>query len=74
MAIFHERMTKMGMHKGRGDGKAGKGGHALFGKSGGGAAGVTTKMFSTPMTAKMAPPKLASAAGGKSKQTARKGY
>jgi hypothetical protein len=74
MSTHWEGFTKMAMHKGRADGKAGKGGHALFGKSGGGAAGVTTKMFSTPMTAKMAPPKLASAAGGKSKQTARKGY
>ena len=67
-------MDKMGMNKGRSDSKASKGGHALFGKSGGGSGGVHTKMFSTPMTPKMAPPKLASAAGGKSKQTARKGY
>jgi len=71
MAIHHEGMWRNGMNKGRSDSKASKGGHALFGKSGGGSGGVHTKMFSSPMTPKMAPPKLASAAGGKSK---RKGY
>lgn len=62
------------MNKGRSDSKASKGGHALFGKSGGGSGGVHTKMFSTPMTPKMAPPKLASAASGKSKQARKGGY
>jgi len=75
MAIFHYGMKKVGMNKGRSDSKASKGGHAMFGKSGGGQGGVHTKLMSSPMTPKMGPPKMTSAASGKTTRMAgKKGY
>ena len=65
MAHFHEGMVKDGMAKGRSDHKAAKGGHHTFGKSGGGHGGLHTKLISSPMSPKMAPPKTAKMAGGK---------
>ena len=74
MAIFHEGMHKMGMHKGRGDKKAAKGGHKLFGKSGGGEEGVHTSLIASPMNTKFVP-KIASAAKGMThNQGGKKGY
>ena len=53
MAHFHEGMTKMGMNKGRGDKKGSKGGHAIFGKSGGGNGGLHSKLISSVQSPKM---------------------
>lgn len=50
---------------GRGDAKAGKGGHKTFGKSGGGNGSISSKLIASPMSPKMAPPKTTSFAGKK---------
>lgn len=74
MAHFHEGMTQMGMHKGRADKKASKGGDKMFGKSNGGSEGVHTNLIASPMNTKFVP-KIASAAKGMThNQGGKKGY
>ena len=74
MAIFHEGMLKLGMHKGRSDMKASKGGDKMFGKQHGGGEGVHTKLISSAMSGKMAPKFSETASKGKTKKLAGKSY
>lgn len=65
MSIHWEGMTKMGMNKGRGDAKGSKGGHALFGKSGGGSSTISNKLIASTMTPKMPGASKAASSGRK---------
>jgi hypothetical protein len=55
MARFHEGMLKSGMNEGRADDRAARGGHEIFGKSGGGAGGICTDLLASPMSPQMIP-------------------
>ena len=48
MAVFHQGMVQRGQHEGRADEKAGKGGHEVFGRSGGGTGGIHTQTIASP--------------------------
>ena len=48
-------MKKLGMNEGRADDRAARGGHEIFGKSGGGAGGISTDLIASPMSPQMMP-------------------
>ena len=71
MSTHWEGFVKQGMHKGRSDMKASKGGHKEFGKAHGGGEGVHTKLISSAMSGKMAPKFSETASKGKTKKMGR---
>lgn len=72
MSVHWLGMVKSGMHKGRSDMKAMKGGDKTFGKSGGGQGGVSTKLLSSPMASNTATKFASTAAKGKTTKMAGK--
>lgn len=55
MSTHWEGLDKAGFHEGRADHKAERGGHEIFGRSGGGNGGLHSQLISSPMSPQMMP-------------------